>query len=350
MAIGGIHMKHLYSSLELKNINTRNRLVFPPMCTNKSTDGFANEWHYIHYGTRAVGGVGLIILEATGISPEGRITRDDLGLWDDDHIPMLKRIVDFCHKEGTYMAIQLAHAGRKSSISPSLAPSPIAFSSDYSTPHEMTLDDIKKVKHDFVCAAGRANLAGFDAIELHGAHGYLISEFLSPLTNKREDAYGGSLKNRMRFLLELIREVKTVWPDEKVLMLRVSADAYAQGGNSLEELATIINAAKGEGLDIIDISTGGIVSASVETYPGYQLKHGAYIKEATHMPTLVGGLITNSHLAEDIIRNNRGDLVYMGRELQRNPYFPLTAAKSLDVDYPWPDPYNRAKKVRKFGF
>lgn len=339
-------MKGLYSELTLKNLKLKNRIVMPPMCTYSSYEGFSNSWHSVHYGTRAVGGVGLIILEATAVTPEGRISDEDLGLWSDLHVEGLKKIVDFSHEQGTFIAIQLAHAGRKSEVDglDHYAPSEIRFSDDYDMPIAMSKNDITYVIQRFKESAERALKAGFDMIEVHGAHGYLINEFLSPLTNIRHDEYGGSLENRTRFLVEIIRAIRSVWPEEKVLMLRISADEYDESGNTLEDFAKIIGIVKDEGIDIIDVSSGGVLSKEINTYPGYQLKHGAFIKKETGITTLVGGLITNVHLAEEIIQNDRADLVYFGRELLRNPYFPIVSAKELNIDFNWPIQYERAKK------
>jgi NADPH2 dehydrogenase len=308
-------------------------------------DGLANEWHQIHYGTRAVGGAGLIIVEATAVQPIGRISDNDLGLWNDDQKNEFKKIVNAVKDNGASIAIQLAHAGRKSEVSNDLpiAPTAIAFSDKYKKPVEMTKETIKRVIESFKESAKRANEVGFDAIEIHGAHGYLINQFLSPLTNKRKDQYGGSLENRMRFLEEVIRAIKKEWPDEKVIMLRVSANEYDAAGNSMEDMIAIVNNAKKLGVDLINVSSGGVINKSVNSYYGYQIPLGEKIKNATQVPTLVGGLITDEKQGEEIISNNRADLVYYGRELLRNPYFPLIAAKKLEVDFKWPTAYERAK-------
>lgn len=345
-------MSKLFSSYTLKDIELKNRIVMAPMCMDSSEDGYVNDWHFIHYGTRAIGGVGLIIVEATGIEPGGRITDKDLGIWDDSQIDGLKKIVDNCHKNGSKIGIQINHSGRKSEVTshPIIAPSAIAFNDNYRIPSEMTKADIKATVHQFKAAAERALKAGFDLLELHGAHGYLISQFLSPLTNKRTDEYGGTPENRVRFLREVIREVKTVWPETKPLLLRISAEDYNEGGNNSKVMAQLINLIKTEGIDMIDVSTGGVVPAKINTYPGYQIKPSEIIKSNCGIPTIAGGLITNALMAEEILNNNRADLVFLGRELLRNPYWPLTAAKMLDENINWPIQYERSKSVRKGGF
>ena len=338
-------MSQLFSEFNLKNLSLRNRIVMPPMCMYSANNGLANEWHQIHYGTRAVGGVGLIIVEATAVQPVGRISDHDLGLWNDEQKEAFEKIVKSVKENASCIALQLAHAGRKSEVSNDtpIAPSSIAFSEEYKKPREMTVKAIKNVIQAFKESAKRANEAGFDAVEIHGAHGYLINQFLSPLTNKRKGSYGGTLEKRMRFLEEVIRAVKEEWPTEKVLMLRISADEYDQAGNSLEDLVTIVNKAKDLGVDLINVSSGGVINKSVNSYYGYQVPLGEKIKAATKMPVLIGGLITDEKQGEEIISNNRADLVYYGRELLRNPYFPLTAAKNLDIDFQWPEAYKRAK-------
>lgn len=338
-------MSQLFSAFNLKNLTLRNRIVMPPMCMYSAENGLANEWHQIHYGTRAVGGVGLIIVEATAVQPVGRISDNDLGLWNNDQKKAFEKIVKVVKDNGASIALQLAHAGRKSEVSNDLpiAPSSIAFSDKYREPKKMTVEEIKGVIKSFKESAKRANAVGFDAIEIHGAHGYLINQFLSPLTNKRKDEYGGSLENRMRFLKEVIKGVKEEWPNEKVLMLRISADEYDEAGNSIEDMITIVESAKKLGVNLINVSSGGVINKSVNSYYGYQIPLGEKIKKATQMPILAGGLITDEKQGEEIINNNRADLVYYGRELLRNPYFPLMAAKKLEADFKWPKAYERAK-------
>jgi NADPH2 dehydrogenase len=324
----------------------KNRIVMPPMCMYSSDSaGYANDWHYIHYSTRAIGGTGLIILEATGVEPGGCISSKDLGIWDDSHIEGLKNIVDQCHKYGAKVGIQLNHAGRKSEVlsEPIIAPSALAFDETYRTPVEMTKEDIARVVKLFKDASERALKAGFDTIEIHGAHGYLISQFLSPLSNKREDEYGGSLENRARFLKEVISAVRTAWPEDKPLILRISAEDYVEDGNTPETMAELINLVKSEGIDIVNVSTGGVAPATISAFPGYQVKASEIINKNCALPTIAGGLISEPYMAEEILSNNRADLVFLGRELLRNPYWPLKAAHDLHEEITYPTQYERGK-------
>jgi NADPH2 dehydrogenase len=339
-------MAKLFSSFQLKNMELKNRIVMAPMCMySADLDGMAKDWHFTHYTTRAVGGVGLILLEATGVENRGRITDRDLGLWNEEQIAGLKRIVDACKVYGAKVGVQLAHAGRKSEVlaEPSIAPSAIAFSDKYRTPMEMTREDIRTVEAAFREAARRANLAGFDTIELHAAHGYLISEFLSPLINKRTDEYGGSKENRVRFLKEILQEVKSVWPVEKPIIVRVSAEDYAAEGNHDTNMAELLLLVKDEGIDLLNVSSGGVIDTTMKVYPGYQIKFAETIKREVAIPVITGGLITSPLMAEEILQNNRADFVFLGRELLRNPYWPLQAAKELRENIDWPVPYERGK-------
>lgn len=339
-------MAKLFSNIKIKDLELKNRIVMPPMCMLEAdNEGFAKNWHVIHYATRAIGGTGLLILEATAVESRGRIKEGDLGIWDDSHIEGLGKIVKYSKELGSKVGIQLAHAGRKCAVSSEkiIAPSPIAFDNTYQTPKEMTIDDIKTVINAFKEGARRANEAGFDTLEIHGAHGYLINEFLSPLTNKRTDEYGGNLENRLRFLKEIIVEVKKVWPENKPIILRVSAEDYVENGNHPEDYVEIINMVKDEGVDIVNVSSGGLVPAMIDAYPGYQVPFAETIKKGTGLPVIAGGLISEPVMAEEILKNNRGDLIFLGRELLRNPYWPLQAAKKLNVNVEWPGAYKRAK-------
>lgn len=338
-------MTKLFSKFELKGMELKNRIVMPPMCMYTAEDGMANDWHFVHYTTRAVGGVGLIIFEATGVESRGRITDRDLGLWKDEQVEGLRKIVTACQSQGARVGIQLGHAGRKSEVmsEPSIAPSPIAFSEKYRVPVEMTKNEIKAVEIAFREAARRADQAGFDTIEIHAAHGYLISEFLSPLTNKRTDEYGGSEENRGRFLKEILQEIKTVWPEEKPIIVRVSAEDYAEGGNHDDTMANILNALKKEGIDMVNVSSGAVVNITMKVYPGYQTKFAETIKNSTQLSVITGGLITSPLMAEEILQNDRADFIFLGRELLRNPYWPLQAAKELKEELEWPVQYSRAK-------
>lgn len=319
----------------------------PPMCMYCTDDtGYPNDWHYVHYTTRAIGGTGLIIMEATAVEKRGRITDRDLGIWDDSHIEGLSKIVNLCKKYGAKMGIQLGHAGRKCEIKSEeiIAPSPLAFNEEYKVPKEMSKEDIETVVKAFKEGARRALTAGFDTIEIHAAHGYLINEFLSPLTNKRTDEYGGNTENRARFLKEIIREVRKVWPENKPLIVRVSAEDYLEEGNHPEDLAEILNIVKEEGIDIVNVSSGAVVPAKISAYPGYQIRFAEIIKSKTNLPVIAGGLISEPEMAEEIVSNDRADLVFLGRELLRNPYWPLQAAKKLGHHIDWPVQYERSKR------
>ncbi len=339
-------MSILFSSFTLKNLDIKNRIVMAPMCQySADEDGNVGNWHTIHYASRAIGGVGLIIIEATAVEPRGRISANDLGIWKDEHINGLKRIVEECKKYGAKVGIQLAHAGRKCSVASEniVAPSAIPFSEDYKTPIELTQDEIQNIIESFKMGARRSLEAGFDIIEIHGAHGYLINEFLSPLSNHRTDKYGGSLENRARFLKEILQSVREVWPKKLPIILRVSAEDYVTNGNHPEDLANIINLLKEYEVDIVNVSSGAVVPAEIKAYPGYQVPFAEVIKKETDLPTIAGGLITNPLMAEEILRNNRSDLVFLGRELLRNPYWPLHAAKEVRDDIKWPMQYERSK-------
>lgn len=339
-------MSKLFTSFNLKDLKIKNRIVMAPMCMySAEQDGNPTEWHVTHYSTRAVGGVGLIIMEATGVESRGRITDKDLGLWKDEQIEGLRRIVEACKQQGAKIGIQLGHAGRKSEVlsEPSIAPSPLAYSENYRVPLEMTKSDIKTVIDAFRDAAKRADEAGFDTIEIHAAHGYLISEFLSPLTNQRTDEYGGSDVNRIRFLKDILSAIKTVWPEQKPIIVRVSAEDYAEEGNHVQTMADMLNLVKEEGIDLVNVSSGGVIDVAPGVYPGYQIKYAETIREKTELPVIAGGLISSASMAEEIISNERADLIFFGRELLRNPYWPLLAAKELREDLDWPIQYKRAK-------
>lgn len=342
-------MAKLFEPIKLRELEIKNRIVMAPMCMySAGDDGKANDWHFTHYMTRALGGVGLIIVEATGVESCGRITDNDLGIWSEEHIEGLSKIAKLCKRHGAAVGIQLGHAGRKSEVvsQPNIAPSAIAFSSEYRTPLEMTQEDIKRVVAAFRSGAERALKAGFDTIEIHAAHGYLINEFLSPLTNLRNDEYGGSLENRARFLVEVVSAVREVWPETKPLIVRISAEEYDEEGNDLEDMSRLVEMAAPAGIDIINVSTGGVVANPVRAYPGYQLRHAEIIKLQTDLPVIAGGIISSPLMAEEILQNNRADMVFLGRELLRNPYWPLQAADMLGVEVQWPKQYLRSKVKR----
>ncbi len=338
-------MSKIFEQYQIKDLTIKNRIAMPPMCMYSADNaGYVQGFHRVHYAARALGGVGLIILEATAIEPKGRISDRDLGIWDDSHIEGLKSLVDICHEYGAKVGIQLAHAGRKSTVDymECLAPSPIAFSDRMQKPREMTKEDIKDVVDKFGKSAKRALEAGFDMIEIHGAHGYLINEFLSPLVNHRQDEYGGSLENRSRFLKEVTQEVRKVWPLEKPLQLRISAHEYVEGGNEALDLADIINAVKDEGIDMVNVSTGGVVLCDMNVYPGYQVKHAEIIRDKTGLPVMAGGLLTSPLMVDEILNNHRAEMVYLGRELLRNPHWVYDAGIMLKEDLNPPIQYERA--------
>lgn len=343
-------MSKLFSSFKLKNLEIKNRIVMSPMCMySAEDDGKAKEWHLLHYASRAIGGVGLITQEATAVESRGRISSKDLGLWDDSQIEGLKKIVSVCKSYGAFMGVQLNHAGRKCEAENEriIAPSPIAFSDEYSVPNEMTKEEINTVVLAFKNAAKRCLEIGYDTIEIHGAHGYLINEFLSPVTNNRSDEYGGTVENRARFLKEVVHAVREVWPMEKPLILRVSAEDYVEEGNHPQDLAELINLVKNEGIDLINVSSGGVVSIAPKAYQGYQVKFAEVIKENTGLPVIAGGLIIEPHMAEEILQNNRADMIFLGRALLRNPYWSLQADFELSNDVEWPKQYERGRLRKK---
>ena len=358
---------HLFAPLTLRSLTLPHRIGVSPMCEYSSEDGFANDWHLVHLGSRAMGGAALVILEAAGVSPEGRITLGDLGIYKDEHIAGLKHITDFLHKHGSYAATQIAHAGRKASMTvpwqPShlltvaeggwqpVAPSAIAFDSEYGTPAELDREGMKKVVADFVAATKRAIAAGFDVVEVHAAHGYLLHEFLSPLTNHRTDEYGGSFENRVRLPLEVIRAVRAEWLQHLPLFVRISATDWApESLGASWDLAQSVEFAKllkQEGVDLVDVSTGGNHPAQqIPVGPGYQVHHAATIRREAGIPTASVGMITSPAQADQIVRTGQADLVLLARELLRHPYWPLHAAEALHQKITWPVQYARAASGR----
>ncbi len=313
-----------------------------PMCmySSHNEDGMLQDWHYTHYVSRAVGQVGLIMVEATAVTPQGRISPQDLGIWSDDHIPGFKKLVNMIKAYGSKTAIQIAHAGRKATVEGEIvAPSAIAFNEKYKTPKELTISKIKETVEAFKAGAKRAKEAGFDIIEIHGAHGYLINEFLSPLSNVREDEYGGSAENRYRFLKEIIDAVKEVW--DGPLFVRISANDYTDGGLTPSDYVDFAKWMKDQGVDLLDVSSGAVVPASIDVYPGYQVGYAEKIRTEANIPTGAVGLITKGVQAEEILRNDRADLIFIARELLRDPYWPRTAAKELGVSIETPKQYDR---------
>lgn len=351
----------LLSPYQLGDTTLKNRIVISPMCQYSAKDGLADDWHLVHLGARAVGGAGLIIQEATAISPEGRISYGDLGIWEDKHIVPLKRIVDFVHEQGSKVGIQLAHAGRKAScekpwdgggqIAPedkngwkTMGPSSIPFGSGKFAPQEMTISDIQDCLDNFKAAAKRALEAGYDVIELHAAHGYLLHQFYSPLSNKRSDNYGGSFENRVRFTLEAVSTIQEVWGKQRALSVRISATDWTDEGWSLEDSVKLATKLKSFGVHLIDTSTGGNVLADIPAEPNYQVPFAAEIRKQAEMPTAAVGLINTPQQAEDILQKGEADLILIARESLRNPYFPLYAAHVLEGNSieKWPDQYKRA--------
>jgi 2,4-dienoyl-CoA reductase-like NADH-dependent reductase (Old Yellow Enzyme family) len=352
-------MSKLFSSLIIKNITLKNRIVVSPMCQYSAIDGFTNDWHLVHLGTRAIGGAGLIFTEATAVSPEGRISPGDLGLWNNEHIHGLRRIVNFIHLQGAISGIQLAHAGRKASCAVpreggnqldenhggwrTVAPSNIPFIVEDRAPESLDKENIRKVVSDFKAAARRALIAGFKVVEIHSAHGYLLHEFLSPLSNKRTDEYGGSFENRIRILLQVIDAIKSVWPAENPLFVRISATDWTEGGWTTEESVNLAHILKDIGIDLIDCSSGGnVYNAKIPVSPGYQVPFSEAVRKTGILSGAVG-FITTARQAESILQEEKADLVFLAREFLRNPYFPLNAARELGVDVTWPMQYLRAK-------
>jgi NADPH2 dehydrogenase len=338
-----------FEQFTVKDMTLRNRIVMPPMCMYSSDNsGKVKDFHFAHYVDRAIGGAGLIIMEATAVASNGRISPRDLGIWGEGHFVGLKRVVDVCHENGAKIAVQLAHAGRKSEVAdePIFAPSALGFSDEYRMPEELGLDGIKDIVNKFKDAALRALRIGFDAIEIHAAHGYLIHEFLSPLTNKRTDNYGGSLENRTRFLKEILQAVKEVWPESKPLLLRISASDYAEGGIDIDEMVKIVNLIKTY-VDIVHVSSGGLITVPIKLYPGYQVNFSERIRKECSVPTIAVGLITKLENVEEILGRGHADLVALGRELLRNPYWVWNNAREYNTELDWPVQYERAFKARK---
>lgn len=338
-------MAGLFDSYTLKGLTLKNRVMMSPMCQYcANEDGTITDFHLVHYGQRAIGGVGLIMVEAAGVEARGRISTGDVGIYSDDHIPALKRLVDFCKQYGAKMAIQLAHAGTKAETSePNVAPSAVTKFDRYGTPTALSKEEIKIVVEAFKQAAVRSVKAGFDTVELHGAHGYLIHQFLSPITNKRTDEYGGSLENRVRFAVEVITAVKEVLPADMPLLMRVSAEEYSEEGYNLQEMVEMVKHFKAAGVDMVDCSSGGnLPIAPPSIYPGYQAQFADTIKREADIPTIAVGILENPALAEEVIRNNRADIVAIARGLLRNPHWAKQAAIELKAELELPGSYKRA--------
>jgi len=352
-------MHPLFSTFELRSVTFPNRIGVSPMCQYSSVDGFATDWHLVHLGSRAVGGAGLVMLEASAVTPEGRITPSDLGIWKDEHIAKLECIAAFMHSQGARAGIQLAHAGRKASMSAPwhgerlvpcaeggwtpVAPSAIPFNDKYATPRELDQAGIDAIVAAFRAAAHRAHRAGFDVVEIHSAHGYLLHEFLSPLSNHRTDQYGGSLENRARLLLQVTDAVREVWPLELPLFVRISATDWVEGGWTIDESVELARMLKERGVDLIDCSSGGNVpSAKIPIAPGYQVPFAARIRREADIATAAVGMITEPVQANDIVAGGGADLVLLAREMLRDPYFAVHAAATMTETASWPEQYLRA--------
>ncbi len=347
-------MSKINEPFSIKGVTLKNRIGMSPMCQYSSVNGFANDWHFVHYGTRAIGGVGLIMVEATAVAAEGRITPFDLGLWNDTQIVGLQKITNFVHQHGSVAGIQIAHAGRKASHdAPSkggkqlsmqdggwatVAPSSIPFDPTELAPDELDKTEIQVLVEQFKATALRARQAGFKVVEIHAAHGYLIHEFYSPLTNKRSDEYGGSFENRIRFLLEIVAAVQTVWPEEYPIFVRISASDWMEGGWELADSVEFSKVLKEKGVDLIDCSSGGnSISQKIQVGPGYQVPFSEAIRQ-TGILTAAVGMITSMEQIAEILESGKADMVFLARELLRNPYFALKPD-----DATWPIQYQRAK-------
>jgi len=353
-------MAGLFDPLAIREVKFANRVFVSPMCQYSSHDGYANDWHFVHLGSRAVGGAGLVLTEATAVLPEGRISPQDLGIWADEHIEMLGRIISFIHEQGSVAGMQLAHAGRKASthrpwetpgaISESeggwkkvVAPSAVAFADTYPMPQALTTEGIQEVVSAFAAAARRACQAGFRVLEIHAAHGYLIHEFLSPLSNKRADNYGGSFENRTRLCREIVAAVRSTWPKELPLFVRISSTDWIEGAWDVDDSVKLARQLKSMGVDLIDCSSGGNVPhAKIPVGPGYQVAFAERIRREAEIRTGAVGMITSPVQAEHIIRTEQADAVIMAREFLRDPYWPLRAARELDEPIAWPVQYLRA--------
>jgi 2,4-dienoyl-CoA reductase-like NADH-dependent reductase (Old Yellow Enzyme family) len=350
----------LFSPFQLRQKKFKNRIFVSPMCQYSSEDGMPNDWHLVHLGSRAVGGAALVTVEATAVSPEGRISPWDSGIWSDKHAGAFQRITAFVKAQGCIPGIQLAHAGRKASIDvpwrgdeplapdkggwQPMAPSSVPFQDRSPVPAEMTLQDVEKVVSQFRTAAQRSLQAGFEVLELHMAHGYLLHEFLSPLSNRRKDDFGGPLENRERFPLKVAAKVREVWPESLPLFVRISCTDWAEDGWDLGQSIDFCRRLKGVGVDLIDCSSGGLVpDVVIPVGPGYQTPFAAAIRREVGIPTGAVGFITEPVQAEQILATDQADAIIMAREMLRHPYWPLHAARALKVDIPWPNQYKRAK-------
>ena len=352
-------MPSLFDPFASRSLTLSNRIVVSPMCQYSSDDGFASDWHLVNMGSRAVGGAALVFTEATAVTAEGRISPQDLGIYHDAHVEMLARIVRFVHSQGRPAGMQLAHAGRKGSTQrpwegqdkvpleaggwQPVGPSDLPFSNNYPVPRALTIDDIAGIAAAFRQAAIRALEAGFDIVELHGAHGYLVHEFFSPLSNTRTDRYGGSFDNRIRLCLEVIDAVRQVWPERMPVWLRISSTDWVPGGWDVDEAVELARRVRDRGIDLIDCSSGGLSTAQkIPIGPGYHVPFAERIKREAGIPTGAVGLITEARQADAIVRNGQADCVLLARQMLRDPYWPMHAAQELGVSLSWPAQYLRA--------
>ena len=352
-------MPTLFDPLTTRGLTLPNRIVVSPMCQYSSIDGYANDWHFVHLGSRAVGGAGLVFTEAIAVTPEGRITPEDLGIYQDGHVEMLTRIVGFLHEQGSVAGTQLAHAGRKASTQRPwegssavplanggwvpVGPSEQPFSPRYAVPTPLTTQEVGGVVQAFRDAAGRALAAGFDLIEIHGAHGYLVHEFLSPLSNTRTDQYGGSFENRIRLCLEIVDGVRAAVPEYLPVWLRISATDWVPGGWDVDQSVELARRVRERGVDLVDVSTGGLdTRQQIPAGPGFQVPFAERVRREAGIPTGAVGLITTPRQADDIVRSGQADCVLLARQLLRDPYWPMHAAQELGVAFPWSAQYLRA--------
>ena len=352
-------MAHLFDPLSIRGITLQNRIVVSPMCQYSSKDGFANDWHLVHLGSRAVGGASLVFTEATAVTPEGRISPEDLGIWSDAHVDFLSRIVSFLKSQGTVPGMQIAHAGRKGStqkpwvgsskVSPAdggwvpVAPSAVPFSETYPMPRALLKEEIRGIVDAFAAAARRALEAGFQVLEIHAAHGYLAHEFFSPLSNLREDEYGGSFENRTRIGREIVLAVRKVWPENLPLFIRISATDWKEGGWDVDQSVELAKQLKPMGVDLVDVSSAGLaVDQKIVPGPGFQVPFAERIRRDANILTSTVGLIETKEQVADILARNQADLVLMAREFLRDPYWPLRTARELKQKISWPAQYLRA--------
>jgi len=353
-------MANLFTPLTIKSVSFRNRIGVSPMCQYSSRDGFATDWHLVHLGSRAVGGAGLVVAEAIAVTPDGRISPDDLGIWTDDHIPALARCVRFMHDHGAVAGIQLAHAGRKASTPPPWkeglalseteggwrpvwAPSAISFGAGAAVPQALSVQQIQGIVVSFAQAAVRAREAGFRVVEIHAAHGYLLHQFLSPLSNQRKDEYGGSFENRTRVVRDVVAAVRRVWPAELPLFVRLSATDWVDGGWDVEQSVALALLLKPLGVDLVDCSSGGLLpGVKIPVAPGYQVPFAERIRQGADIATAAVGLIREPAQADEIIQKGYADMVLLGRQMLRDPYWPQRAARQLGVTVPCPIQYARA--------